>query len=113
MHEYAIVQSLLDRVEEAARSHGATAVRRLSVRLGELAGVEPALLATAYTLCRERSICAHAELDIQRIAARWECPRCASAIARGTILRCPVCAAPARLAAGDEIILERIEMEVP
>jgi Zn finger protein HypA/HybF involved in hydrogenase expression len=27
-------------------------------------------------------------------------------------LRCPDCAVPARLAAGDEIVLDRIEMEV-
>jgi Zn finger protein HypA/HybF involved in hydrogenase expression len=34
-------------------------------------------------------------------------------VAPGAALSCPECAAPARLAAGDEIVLDRIEMEVP
>jgi hypothetical protein len=33
-------------------------------------------------------------------------------LARGEILRCPSCRLPARLASGDEILLEQIEMEV-
>ena len=34
-------------------------------------------------------------------------------VARGAILRCDTCGHPARLTHGDEIILERIEMEAP
>jgi hydrogenase nickel incorporation protein HypA/HybF len=112
MHEYSIVRSLLDRVEQEARDRGATAVHRLRVRIGELAGVEPDLLATAYQTFRERTLCAGAELDLVPVAAAWGCPRCGRPIAPGGILRCPECAVPARLAAGDDIVLERIEMEV-
>lgn len=112
MHEYSIVRALLDRVEQEARDRGATAVHRLRVRLGELSGVEPDLLATAYRTFRERTRCADAELDLVPVAAAWGCPRCGRAIAPGCFLRCPECAVPARLSAGDEIVLERIEMEV-
>ena len=113
MHEYSIVQALLERVGVEARARRATAVHRLSVRIGELSGVEVALLTTAYETFRERTICEGAELDVQLVAARWQCPGCAQLIARGDLLTCPTCALPARLAEGDEIMLDRIEMEVP
>lgn len=113
MHEYSIVASLVDRVERVVATHPGAKVRRLHVRIGELAGVERDLLATAYDTFRARTVCEDAELAIEAIAAVWECPRCARPIATGDVLRCPTCARPARLAAGDDIILERVEMEVP
>jgi Zn finger protein HypA/HybF involved in hydrogenase expression len=47
------------------------------------------------------------------VAARWQCPACGGEIQVGAALRCPGCGAPARLVAGEEILLERMEMEVP
>lgn len=52
MHEYSIIQALLDRVDEEVRRRGATAVHRLDVSLGELSGVDPGLLATAFETFR-------------------------------------------------------------
>ena len=112
MHEYSIVQALLAQVEREASAHRAVAVRRLEVSIGELSGGEADLLATAYDTFRERSVCEGAELAIRRVAARWACPSCTRDIARGELLRCPSCGVPAQLAGGDEIVLERIEMEV-
>lgn len=113
MHEYSIVQSLIERVEAEARRYGATSVQRLHLRIGESSGVEVELLATAFATFRERSLCAEAELAIEPVPVSWKCPRCGRDIAPGEILRCPVCVTPARLSGGDEIVLERIEMEVP
>ncbi len=112
MHEYSIVQALLERVEAEAAERGAASVHRLHVRIGEASGVEIELLRTAYCVFRERTLCEGADLSIVPVPARWECPRCLAPILRGAILRCPSCSAPARLAAGDEIVLDRIEMEV-
>ena len=112
MHEYGIVQSLLQRVEEEASRRGGTAVHRIRLRLGELSGVETDLLREAYRVFRQRSVCAEAELDIVGAEASWECGRCGREVPRGSRLWCTDCDAPARLASGDEIVLERIEMEV-
>jgi hydrogenase nickel incorporation protein HypA/HybF len=113
MHEYSIVSALLEQVEAAAREQRATAVHVIRVRIGELAGVEPELFASAFELCRERTICSAARLDVVPAPAAWTCSGCGRSIVAGEILRCPDCGLPARLASGDEIILERIEMEVP
>lgn len=113
MHELSIAQALLDRVAAEAEARGAFAVHRIYVRLGELAGVEGVLLSSAFSLCRERTVCAGAALEIEAVPASWVCGSCGRAIEPGAVLRCPDCGHAARLSAGDEIILEHIEMEVP
>jgi hydrogenase nickel incorporation protein HypA/HybF len=112
MHEYSIVSALLDRVEAEAGRHVRAEVLGIRVRIGELAGVDGELLRSAWSLCREGTVCARAELELSGEAARWVCPRCAGGIEKGSVLRCPRCEVPARLASGDALILERIEMEV-
>lgn len=83
MHEYSLVQAMFDRIGELAGERGAIAVRRVRVRIGEFAGVEPALFQTAYDVFRIKTICADAPLDIEPVAA------------------------------SDELLLERLELEVP
>lgn len=112
MHEYSIVQALLDRVAETARAYTEPRVLEVRVRVGELAGVETALLRKAYDAFRERTLCRDAALVIEAAPARWACPRCGGEIASGGRLRCDRCDRPARLVEGDEILLERVEMEV-
>jgi hydrogenase nickel incorporation protein HypA/HybF len=111
MHEYSIVEALLDRVDEEARKHAATEVHRVRVAIGELAGVDADLLITAYATIRRGTSCHAAELEVRRVQARWQCPQCQTDIPRGAALRCAACARPARLTAGDEIMLDQIEME--
>jgi len=112
MHEYSLVSAMVDRVEKEARARSAVAVHRLGVRIGALSGVEPELLASAFTLVRQ-GLLAEATLDIRRAEAEWACPECSAPIAAGAVLRCPACDVPAKLVSGGEILLEQIEMEVP
>jgi len=112
VHEYSIASSLLQLAEEHARKHEARRVARLCVAVGELAGVEVPLLATAWSLVRERSLCDGVDLDVRRVPAVWSCVGCEAEIPAGGLLVCGRCGGRARLAQGDELILERIEMEV-
>ena len=111
MHEYSIVQALMSQVEAEARKHNATVVDKIQLKIGELAGVEVELLVTAFETFRERSICARAELEIEVTPAKWSCPTCRELLEAGARLQCPDCLQPARLLSGDEILLQRIEME--
>ncbi len=112
MHEWSIVQTLLTEVERHARERGAHAVSRLHLRVGALAGVEIPLLETAWETFRERTCCAGAALEVERVPARWSCPRCEIELASGGLLRCGACGGAAQLESGDEIVLVRIEMDV-
>lgn len=113
MHEWSIVESLLARVDDEVRARGATRVHRLRVRLGALSGVEPALLASAYEVFRAGTACAEAPLDLVTGGAAWRCGACAVDVPPADVLACPRCGERAGLEAADEILLERIEMEVP
>ncbi len=111
MHEYSIVGAMIARVEAEASQRNATRVRLVHVRIGELSGVEPELLASAYKVFRESTMCESAELLIEQVAARWVCGACGGIVCGG-ILRCANCGGLPHLITGDEILLQRIEMEV-
>lgn len=111
MHEYSIVQALVDRIEHEARARGARSVERVVVRIGDLSGVDVELLQTAYFTFRERTVCEHASLEIARVRAEWACTRCGQHIREHRPLRCG-CGGVAELMQGDEIVLDSLEMEV-
>ena len=113
MHEYSLVSALLQRVGEEARARQAVSVQKVRVLIGEFAGVEADLLRWAFEVQREGTLCAEAELQICTIAARWECPDCGAVIPQGDPLRCPDCDRPGHLVAGQQLVLERIEMLLP
>ncbi len=114
MHEYSLVEALISRVEAEARRRGALKVHGLSVRLGELAGVDPGLFQTAYDTFRAGTVCAEVPLTLRQVPASWSCPACHAAIPRGEILRCAPCGEPARLDdGGDALTLDGIDLEVP
>jgi len=112
MHEASLVTALLARVEAEAAARGAARVHRVEVVLGELAGVEPAQMLAAWEVFRARTRCEGAALVLTVEAARWQCPRCGAEVPRGGFLTCAPCAVPARLRAGGEATLQRIEMEI-
>ena len=113
MHEYSLVQSLMERIRQEAAARRAVAVHRVRLKIGELSGVEAALLDSAFEIVREGTICASAVLEIDRVPARWECSQCRAPIGAGEVLQCRACGAPGRLASGDDILLDQLEMEVP
>ena len=113
MHEYSIVQSLVDSVDAAVKQTPGAVVLRVRIELGDLSGVDVDLLSTAFETFREGTCCERAELLIERVSTQWVCPKCDRPIASGAVLQCPDCHEPARLGAGDEILLREIEMEVP
>jgi hydrogenase nickel incorporation protein HypA/HybF len=64
VHEYSLVQAMFDQIGAAMQTHHAVSVRRVRVRIGARAGVEPALFRTAYDVYRVRTPCADAPLEI-------------------------------------------------
>jgi hydrogenase nickel incorporation protein HypA/HybF len=83
MHEYSLVQAMFDQIGEVVQRQHALSVRRVRVRIGDAAGVEPTLFQTAYDVFRVRTVCAEAPLEITTIPA------------------------------SDELVLDQLELEVP
>ena len=83
MHEYSIVQSLIDSCEEHVKANCATKVTKVVVKIGVLSGVEPHLLEEAFNMFKEESICEGAEfvMNIQKTELEkneFVCPKCSS-----------------------------------
>ncbi|MEO0141606.1 MAG: hydrogenase maturation nickel metallochaperone HypA [candidate division WOR-3 bacterium] len=115
MHEVSVCESLLDVVEETAKKHGAKSVCLVKVRIGEISGVVPELLEHAFeVLAPERSITRRAKLLIERVKPSAVCDACGKEFTpEDYIFICPGCGSGrTRLLEGDELILERIRMEV-
>ena len=112
MHELSLIQALFAEVEAQLAPHAGATVLALHVRVGELAGVDPELFRSAYEVCRSGGRLATAELELLFEPAEWKCSACQLDIARGSVLACFSCGAPARLARGGGIFLDRIEAEI-
>src|ERR1051325_10298115 len=112
MHEVSLVQDLFDQTDAAIRPHPAAAVRRVTVRIGELAGGDAALFRTAFEGCKDDRGYAGAALEGEVERAHWACERCGAPVATGGPLRCGACDGDARLRAGGALILQRLKLEV-
>lgn len=112
VHEYSIVRAILDRVEAEAAARGACGVASVTVRIGDAAGVERELLRTAWEAFRSASRLGEPELRVHGAPERWACGVCGRGIEPGRPLVCPECGYTLRMVSGDEILLERIELEI-
>lgn len=112
MHEVSLVHALFDQTDRAIAPHASRAVRLVKVRIGELAGVEPELFQTAFEGCRSERGYASAALEIVLEAAAWHCRCCGATVVGEGPLRCGACDGEARLTAGGDLMLDRVELEV-
>jgi hydrogenase nickel incorporation protein HypA/HybF len=83
MHEYSLVQAMFDQIDGVVAAQGARSVRRVRVRIGSRAGVEPSLFHTAYDIFRVNTVCDDAPLQIIDVDN------------------------------SDELVLDQLELEVP
>ncbi|WP_295453084.1 hydrogenase maturation nickel metallochaperone HypA [uncultured Thiodictyon sp.] len=115
MHELSICQSLLDQVEGIARQHGASRVERILLQVGPLAGLEPALLMSAWPLAATGTVAETAKLVIEPAPVRVSCLDChAESAATPNRLLCASCGGfRTRLISGDELLLARVELTIP
>jgi len=115
MHELSVCQGMLGQVEAIARSHQASAVRRIRVQVGPLSGVEPRLLEQAFPLACAGTVAERAELVIERLPVRVHCETCGSdSDAAPNRLLCGSCGDwHTRLVSGDELLLASVELVTP
>lgn len=113
MHELSVARALLRQVERLAGEHRASRVRGVTVRIGPLSGVEPALLARAFPQVVVGGLAAGAGLRIETVPVRVRCEDCGvEAEASPNRLICPACGSQrTRLTGGDEMLLVSLDME--
>jgi hydrogenase nickel incorporation protein HypA/HybF len=112
MHELSVCRALIREAERVVRDRCAHRVARLSLRVGALSGVEPALLRDAFPAAAAGSCAQGARLEIERVPLRVACDACgAQTAALPNRLTCGACGQwRTRLLSGDELMLASVEL---
>ena len=113
MHEYSMVQSLIDSCKKHVKENDATKVTKIVVKIGVLSGVEPYLLQSAFEMFKIDTICHEANLvlNIQKMKIRCNNCNCEQELDKNEFI-CPKCASYSlKVLDGEEMYLMSLELE--
>ncbi len=114
MHEFSVVQSLLDLIENNAQDNNAKSVSKVVIKIGKLSGIEPHLLKIAFDTFKEKTICENAELEmiIQDVIAKCEDCNKEFKVENNNFI-CPECQSfNLKIIDGEDMYLMSLEMDV-
>mgnify|MGYP003590198335 CR=1 FL=1 len=114
MHELGVASSILETCQGAVLDQPPGRIVRVRLRLGELATVEPELLAFAWQAVTADGPHAGSQLDVEWCLAEQHCPSCGEAKPRregGWLRECPDCGGVLRLRGGTQIEVVELSYE--
>ena len=113
MHEYSIVQALLEQCETHAKANHATKITKVVTKIGKLSGVEPYLLQTAFETFKEHSVCDGAEFVMQLQDLKLYCNQCNKESEQSEVrYQCLHCnSTDVSVLDGEDMFLMSLEME--
>ncbi len=76
MHEYSVVQALLNQCEEVAEQNNATKITKVVCKIGVMSGIEIHLLQIAFDTFKEGTMCDGAEFIINEQKLKLRCRDC-------------------------------------
>lgn len=114
MHELGVVFAMIDVLEDAAREHDLTSIRKVTVDLGEVSGILTDFFLDAWEWASAKNdLLRGAELEICTIPAATVCNACGKVygtVEHGRI--CPFCSSPdTELLRGNELEIRSIEAD--
>jgi len=113
MHEYSIVQSLLESCDAHAKKNSAKKVTKVVIKIGVLSGVEPHLLSEVFEAFKQDTICHEALLVMNIQKVKVHCNSCGSeAELEQNEFICPKCSSfDIDVLDGEEMYLMSLELE--
>ncbi|MEO0071709.1 MAG: hydrogenase maturation nickel metallochaperone HypA [candidate division WOR-3 bacterium] len=108
MHEFTITKSLINQVLSEAKRVGAKRVNKIKVLLGENSAVVPDCLQFYFDRLKEGTLAEGATLEFRRVPLRVRCPKCGKEFS--SIEAMCDCNAGGEILAGDELVIESIEV---
>lgn len=113
MHEYSVVQSLLNDVKDLPGVSLLEQVREIELSVGEFSGVDSDLLQLAFDQVKETNPQLNARLLIKSTPLQATCETCGIEFApRDWKFQCPRCLSDTvRITSGDRLVLERIRVD--
>lgn len=113
MHELGIAASVLQEAQQEAQRHPGTRLRKVTVRVGELSGVNPEALSFSFEVLVREAGLEPLGLEIESCARKQRCHKCEKTFTVANYeLICPHCGtAETEFVGGDELELASLEME--
>lgn len=113
MHEYSIVQALLNQCEDIAAQHSAAKITKVITKIGVMSGVETHLLQVAFDTFKEKTICDGAEFVMHVQKLKLHCDACGTEFEIDEHrYQCQACQSlEVRVIDGEEMYLMSLEME--
>lgn len=113
MHELSIAQSIIEIVDEEARKHGASRVKKVKIKIGEFSGVVKEALEFSFDVVKNGTIVEDAQIEIEIVKFRALCGNCGFVLEEmeDFNLFCRVCGEPMNIVSGREMQVEYIEIE--
>ncbi|QOP41352.1 hydrogenase maturation nickel metallochaperone HypA [Sulfurimonas marina] len=113
MHEYSVVQALLEQVEDLAKENQASKVTKIVTKIGVMSGIEIHLFEVAFNSFKEKTICEEAEFIIQIQPVVIRCNSCGE---ENTLEKihycCPECESTnVEVIDGEDMYLMSLEMQ--
>ena len=113
MHEYSIVQALLNQCEDIAKENKATKITKVVTKIGAMSGVETHLLQTAFDTFKEGTMCDGAKFVINYQKIKLRCNECEYEFevdeARYSCIKCE--SVNVSVIDGEDMYLMSLEME--
>lgn len=113
MHEYSIVQALLNQCEEIAQENEVEKVVKIITKIGVMSGIEIHLFQIAFDTFKEGTICDGSELVINEQKLKLECKECSHVFEVDEVRYiCEKCESlKVKVLDGEDMYLMSLEME--
>jgi hydrogenase nickel insertion protein HypA len=113
VHEYSVVQALLNQCEEIAQQNGADKITKVICKIGVMSGIEIHLLQIAFDTFKEGTMCDGAEFVINEQKLKLKCRDCRDEYEIDEIIfKCRSCGSLSMdTIDGEDMYLMSLEME--
>ncbi len=113
MHEFSIVQGLIQQVEEQLQKENYRKVLTIEVEVGEMSGVVVDARGFGVGVCSEGTMADGAKLSVSMVRVTAECRQCHKEFnVEEYTFSCPECGAPdLEVLSGYELIFKEMEVE--
>jgi len=113
MHEASIVRNIIEIAEREAHRHGASAISRIKIRIGEFRGVVGEALEFSFEVLKAGTLAAGACLEVETVPLRMSCRSCGeyNCVLSELSFNCPTCGEAVLVTGGRELEVEYLELD--
>ncbi|MBT4287053.1 MAG: hydrogenase maturation nickel metallochaperone HypA [Deltaproteobacteria bacterium] len=111
MHEVSIMMSIIDTALDVAKQNDAQKITKITVEIGEKAGVVKDALEFAFETVTKETIATQANFEIITIPFKGQCISCDHIFTGDNYLVCDKCGNLGKMITGNELRIKSIEVD--